>query len=175
MIGKKTLTRLILITGLILMWAYPAVAAVNVQCPGDNNGDAVIDGNGDPNHPNAKCMHLIAGDGFVTMADGRSQYMFGYEDITGTKENKAIQKGTLAATFPAPKIVLDEGDEFYLNLTNVGILASLKNIHSSASLFIFLEVPKDGPLGSNFAKNFPNKADAIVMNYCPKLPQKVFI
>jgi FtsP/CotA-like multicopper oxidase with cupredoxin domain len=111
-----------LIKGLILIWAYPAVAAVSTQCPGDNNGDAVIDGNGDPDHPNAKCLHLAAGDGFVTMADGKEQYMFGFADITGTKDNKAMQKGMLAATFPAPKIVLDEGDEFYLNLTNVGMM-----------------------------------------------------
>ena len=122
MIGKKISKRLILMAGLILMWTYPAIAAVNTQCPGDNNGDSVIDGNGDPNHPNAKCLHLAAGDGFVTMADGTEQYMFGFADITGTKENKAIQKGMLAAAFPAPSIVLNEGDEFYLNLTNVGMM-----------------------------------------------------
>jgi hypothetical protein len=34
---------------------------VLVQCPGDKNGDAIIGpGEGDPDHPNAKCMHLSA-------------------------------------------------------------------------------------------------------------------
>jgi len=46
-----------------------AGAAVNVQCPGDTDGDAVID-TPDPNHPTAKCMHLIAGDSFVNMSNG---------------------------------------------------------------------------------------------------------
>jgi FtsP/CotA-like multicopper oxidase with cupredoxin domain len=31
-------------------------------------------------------------------------------------------EGMMAATFPAPLIVLDEGDKFYLNLTNVGMM-----------------------------------------------------
>lgn len=108
--------------GIYSLSGIPAFAAVNTQCPGDNNGDAVIDGGGDPAHPNAKCLHLTAGDGFVTMADGREQYMFGFADVTGTRPNKVMNKGILAAEFPAPKIVLDEGDEFYLNLTNVGML-----------------------------------------------------
>ena len=33
-----------------------------------------------------------------------------------------MERGTLAANFPAPTIVLDEGDEFYLNLTNVAMV-----------------------------------------------------
>ena len=55
-----------------------AYAVVNVQCPGDDGsnggvaGDAVID---DPAvNPNAKCMHLIAGDSFVNMSDGNRIY-----------------------------------------------------------------------------------------------------
>lgn len=118
---KRGFHKWLLLLALLLIGAVPAAAVVSVQCPGDNNGDGVID-KSDPNHPNAQCMHLAAGDGFVTMADGEPMYMFGFADITGTKPNKAIDVGTLAAVFPAPPIVLNEGDEFFLSLTNVGML-----------------------------------------------------
>ncbi|WP_303901401.1 multicopper oxidase domain-containing protein [Thiohalomonas denitrificans] len=98
-----------------------ALAGVTVQCPGDQNGDAISDGRGDPDHPNARCVHLGAGDGYVRMADGRPLYMFGFSDLTGISEKKAMDTGMLAATFPAPTIVADEGDELYLTLTNVGM------------------------------------------------------
>ena len=97
-------------------------AAAFVQCPGDVNGDAIVD---DPATPaNVKCMHVSAGDGFVKMADDASklQYMFGFADMTGIPQEQAIDAGILAASFPAPTIVLDQGDEFYLTLTNVGMI-----------------------------------------------------
>lgn len=119
--GRKNNRWLLLLAALLLGGAFPAAAEVSVQCPGDNNGDAVID-SPNPAHPNAKCMHLAAGDGFVTMADGKPQYIFGFSDVTGIRPNKVMQNGTLAATFPAPKIVLNQGDEFYLSLTNVGMM-----------------------------------------------------
>ena len=104
-------------------------AAVQVQCPGDKNGDAVIGpGEGDPAHPNAKCMHLTAGDGFTTMGDGTTRYIFSFADVTGlptrTQKNKddLIQAGLLAHEWPAPTIELEQGQEFYLSLTNVGML-----------------------------------------------------
>ena len=122
MFKNKTFQWLSIFVGLIFFYSFPAGAAIVTQCPGDNNGDAVIDGNGDPAHPNAKCMHLVAGDGYVAMADGYPQYMFGFADVTGIRPNKIMATGMMAATFPAPKIVLDEGDEFYLNLTNVGMI-----------------------------------------------------
>lgn len=97
-----------------------AHGAVNVQCDPDGNND-------DPN-ANVKCMHLVAGDGFATMADGKSQYIFGFADVTDmpseTQEQKeaVIATGILANQWPAPNIVLEEGQEFYLSLTNVGML-----------------------------------------------------
>lgn len=97
--------------------ALPAGAAVFVQCPGDTNGDAIPD----TPTPGVACKHLAAGDGFVTMADGRVLYMFGYADVTGTPPDQAIEKGILAANFPAPTIALQQGDQFYLTLTNVGM------------------------------------------------------
>lgn len=115
------LNQWLLLLVLLLFGVMPAVAGVNVQCPGDTNGDGVIDVP-DPNHPNAKCMHLAAGDGFITMGDGRSQYMFGFADVTGIDPSMVMHAGMLSGTFPAPLIVLDEGDEFYLSLTNVGMM-----------------------------------------------------
>jgi FtsP/CotA-like multicopper oxidase with cupredoxin domain len=100
--------------------------AINVQCPGDSNGDGIPDGpvpdaNGD-GIPDIKCMHLTGGDGFVTMADGRTQYMFGFADVTGVAPSLVMSAGALAANFPAPTITLNEGQQFYLNLTNVGMV-----------------------------------------------------
>jgi FtsP/CotA-like multicopper oxidase with cupredoxin domain len=96
----------------------PESTAVFVQCPGDVDGDAVPDG---AVNPNVKCMHISGGDGFISMADGRRLYMFGYSDLTGTPPGDAISQGTLAANFPSPTIALAQGQEFYLTLTNVGM------------------------------------------------------
>jgi len=78
-----------------------------------------------PYPANAKCMDLSAGDGFVGMADGRELYMFSFRDVTGLDENSTptlFDEGFLGAEFPAPTIHLDEGDEFYLKLVNVGMV-----------------------------------------------------
>ncbi|MHB1436564.1 MAG: multicopper oxidase domain-containing protein, partial [Thiobacillus sp.] len=116
-----TLSRLSFLVALAWGLAPTAHGAVFVQCPGDTNGDAVID-SPDPDHPNAKCMHLSGGDGFVTMADGYLQYIFGFADLTGTPPAAAMDAGMLAANFPAPTIALKEGQEFYLTLTNAGMV-----------------------------------------------------
>lgn len=104
--------------------ANVASAAVNVQCPGDDDGDAVID-TPDPDHPNAKCVHLIAGDSFAVMSDGNPMYTFGFataKDEFGdpSKPEDAILNGILDAEWPGTTIELDEGDELFLSLTNVG-------------------------------------------------------
>lgn len=103
-------------------WAQTAI-----QCPGDLDGDAIPDPelpNNQPNpayRPEVRCLHLGAGDGFVTMADGRQLYMFGFSNLTGVPEDEVMMTGMLAAGFPAPTIAVDEGDEVYLTLTNVGM------------------------------------------------------
>ncbi len=96
-----------------------AGAAVFVQCPGDNNGDAQWT---DTEVKPAKtaCKHLTAGDGFITMADGRTIYTFGFADVTGTLPAN-IMLDTMAANFAAPTIELQQGDDFYLTLTNVAM------------------------------------------------------
>lgn len=101
-------------------YADAQVGNIRVQCPGDTNGDAVID-IPDPLHPNAKCKHLAAGDGYIKMADGKILYSFGFSDWTGTPADEVPALGLLSANFSAPTITLDEGDEFYLTITNVGM------------------------------------------------------
>jgi len=108
-----------------------AYAVVNVQCPGDNDGDAAWntttgkfkdDPPGSRKGPpiNTKCMHLIAGDSFVVMPDGNPMYTFGFGNQTGTLPADVIAEGILDAEWPGPTIELEQGDEFYLSLTNVG-------------------------------------------------------
>ena len=132
---KYSIVTLILGGFLSVVTVLPVNAAVTVQCPGDIDGDAKWDSPGEPNlldlayKPGiTKCIHLGAGDGFVTMADGKLQYMFGFSTLTGIPTNPApaspddaMSKGMLAGAFPAPIIVLNEGDELYLTLTNVGM------------------------------------------------------
>ena len=121
----------VLLTLLGLLVVVPSLwAGILVQCPGDTDGSATWEGQEVRPSANTKCMHLGAGDGFVNMADGKSQYVFGFSDLTGLATNPrdrdnavdVMVAGTLAANFPAPPIVLDEGDEFYLTLSNVGMM-----------------------------------------------------
>ncbi|MES9968871.1 MAG: multicopper oxidase domain-containing protein [Candidatus Thiodiazotropha sp.] len=106
----------------LTFWGYisSTQAAVNVQCPGDVNGDARWDLPQENEPPNTKCMHLIAGDSFAVMSDGNPLYTFGFGDKTGVLPDDVIGAGILAAEWPGPTIELDQGQEFYLNLTNVG-------------------------------------------------------
>lgn len=102
----------------------PAYAAVNIQCPGDNNDNVInaVPASGPGYDPKVKCKHLGAGDGFIRMADNSEMYILGFNDLTGVPQDKAASHGLLAATSTAPTIVLNEGDKFYLSLTNVGML-----------------------------------------------------
>jgi FtsP/CotA-like multicopper oxidase with cupredoxin domain len=112
---------MIFICFLFLACISNAFCDVNVQCPGDTDGDAIID-TPDPNHPNAVCIHLTAGDGFAKMADGADIYIFGFKDVTGVPKNMVMDEGMLKAEFPAPTIKVREGQEVYLTLTNVGMV-----------------------------------------------------
>lgn len=125
-------SRIALLAGLLALLpaSGPAAAGVLVQCPGDLNGDAIpdpflLDGNGSPTatpnpsyRKNVKCMHITCGDGYQTMADGTPVYSFGFRDVTGQPASSVLVYAFLAAEWPAPTIALDEGDEFYLTLTN---------------------------------------------------------
>jgi len=109
--------------------AGTANADVYVQCPGDSQGDAVIDAAIDDgltySYPgNERCMHLTGGDGFIRMANegNRDLYIFSFADVTGIDTNQVMTTGMLAAEFSAPTIVADEGDELYLTMSNVAMV-----------------------------------------------------
>jgi len=84
----------------------------------DNNGDGIF-----TTKANTKCQHLSGSDGFVTMADGYTQLIFGFGDMTGTAQDQSLQDGLLNARAPASQIVIEQGQDFYLTLTNSGMLA----------------------------------------------------
>ncbi len=92
-----------------------------VQCPADNDGiDA--DGDGDPTN-DIVCKHLTAGDGFATMADGTVMYTFGFSEVPeDVPPGQVFALRQVKAELPGPTIVLREGQELYLNLTNVGMI-----------------------------------------------------
>jgi len=117
------LGRLVLPALVAATFALPgaARAGVFVQCPGDTNGDARWTGT-ERQPANTVCKHLTAGDGFVTMADGRKMYTFGFDDVTGMLPNNIVLN-LARANFIAPLIELKEGDRFYLTLSNVGMVA----------------------------------------------------
>ena len=82
-----------------------------------------------------KCDHLAAGDGMVTMADdaGKELYIFSFarlalpgidgapDEASGEYPGWVMDQGMLAANAPAPTIAVDEDDELFLSLTNVGM------------------------------------------------------
>jgi len=112
---------------LMLITSLPVSAqdsSINVQCPETTTLHPTGDG--------IKCVHLSGGDGMVTMADGYPQYIFSFANIPLPGEpgvpadpadypGYAMETGMLAANAPAPTIVVDEDDEVYLTLTNVGM------------------------------------------------------
>lgn len=128
--NKNTFNIALLPLAIAMAFGSTSVSAgVQVQCPGDKDGSAVIgDAGGETANSDIKCMHLSAGDGYATMGDGTPRYIFSFADVTGlptkTKNQKdaMIQAGILAHEWPAPTIELEEGQEFYLSLTNVGML-----------------------------------------------------
>ena len=102
-----------------------AGAAVFVQCgPGNSGVDATgkilpaYDADALP--AGVACKHLSAGDGFISMADGRTLYTFGFADVTA-KPAADVMLNSLAANFAAPTIKLKQNQDFYLTLTNVAM------------------------------------------------------
>lgn len=110
----------ILLAACLLVPAW-SVAGVNVQCPGDNDGDAQWTGT-EVQPANTQCLHLAAGDGFINMADGHLQYTFGFVNVTGVAPADVMTTGMLAAQLPGPTITMKEGSSVYLTLSNVGMV-----------------------------------------------------
>ena len=112
--SKRYLLTLVMTAGLGLS-GMNAEAIVNIQCPGDTNGDGVSD------TPGIECRHLSGSDGFMRMADGRAGlYIFGFSNLTGKPIAESLSWGTLAAQFAAPTLYFKEGDKVYLTLSNAG-------------------------------------------------------
>jgi len=130
----------------MLFVAFPASAqdsSIFVQCPASTELHPAGDG--------IKCGHLVAGDGMVTMADdayvnddgsvgGKQMYVFSFAELPGEEmatrpgipdawinpdaayPGLVMEQGMLAANAPAPTISLDEDDELFLSLSNVGMV-----------------------------------------------------
>ena len=116
---KNPARHTILIAALLLLFlgVTPAGAGILVQCPTDTDGDGVSDIAG------VDCLHLSSGDGFTKMADGKDQYVFGFNLIPPTMQiEDIVSMRTGRAMSPAPTIVVDQDDELYLSLTNVGMI-----------------------------------------------------
>jgi len=99
-----------------LLGASPAFP-VKWECPLDTNGDGIRD----IVIPGVKCMHLAAGDGFVTMGDGTPMYILGFADVTDRPHDNIMASGMLGANFSAPTITAAQNDVLYLTVTNVGM------------------------------------------------------
>jgi FtsP/CotA-like multicopper oxidase with cupredoxin domain len=112
--------------------AYAQDSAVYTQCPDSTDLHPTGDG--------IKCKHLSGGDGMVTMADGKELYVFSFADIpmpgaeipgtdgqtapaavSGQYAGFVMNYGLMNANAPAPTIIVDEDDELFLTLTNVGM------------------------------------------------------
>lgn len=118
--------------------AHGADSSINIQCPTATDlhptGEGIV------------CDHLVGGDGMVTMADeayenddglvgGKKMYIFSFARLQGDEDSNPLrppvntsayagwvmEEGILAANAPAPTIMVDEGDELYLTLSNVGM------------------------------------------------------
>jgi FtsP/CotA-like multicopper oxidase with cupredoxin domain len=88
--------------------AVPSPESFTAQCPGAAD-------------PQAVCISVACGDGFVKMADGADVYTFGFQ--TADPDPLLIwQNGRLGAEFPAPTIWAKEGQHLYLTLSNIGMI-----------------------------------------------------
>jgi FtsP/CotA-like multicopper oxidase with cupredoxin domain len=140
----QRLARFLLALG--LAGAGAARATPFVQCPaavppqgGDpQNQTAVVDwpawkaAHPGYSGPPIACMHLAGGDGFASMADGKTIYTFGFSDVTKVPVKNVVPAAAWGAESPAPTIEMTEGDDFYLTLSNVTMLTrpDLNDPHS---------------------------------------------
>lgn len=131
----------------LLLGVVTAEAVVLIQCPCtpdtsiDNTGLINLDtGNIECKYPNPvtgprniACKALAAGDGFIRPADGEAAlYIFGFSDVTGLPADQIMSSSVVKANFGAPIISIKQGQEFYLTLTNVGLIvrADLTDHHT---------------------------------------------
>ncbi|MGD2054686.1 MAG: multicopper oxidase domain-containing protein, partial [Gammaproteobacteria bacterium] len=138
----------LMLAAAVMHVANAAGSSIYVQCPestdnhpnanpspGLDPDDIYVSGSADDGSQ-IKCDHLSAGDGVSTMADddGKFLYIFGFDRIdmpdqgdapaadSGNYPSYVMDQGTLAANTPAPTIIVDEDDEYFLNVTNTGMI-----------------------------------------------------
>jgi len=172
---------LCLIPLLVLLFsAAPAGAVISVQCPGDIDGDLIPDAtipagfpnSGQPNpdfDANVVCMHITAGDGFSKMADGYDQYIFGFGLVGPTTPpnivpaDQVVPDFALKAAAPAPTIVLNEGQELYLTLSNIG-LPMRPDLFDSHTVH-FHGFPNAAPIFDGLPENSPSPNMGVSYTY----------
>jgi FtsP/CotA-like multicopper oxidase with cupredoxin domain len=117
----------------------------SVQCP----ASTALHPAGSTGPGAIKCQQVSGGDGFATMGDGNQIFLFGFGPLSGLSDiqnggpgtetaavfnsandpNRALisvadimNTGVMNAESPAPTMAIDEDDEFFLTLTNVGMI-----------------------------------------------------
>jgi FtsP/CotA-like multicopper oxidase with cupredoxin domain len=117
MLAVPLLAMAVLLAGITGAWG-----SVFVQCPEDTDKDGVLPPHDpdDIDRPKVQCVHLTGGDGWVTMADGRELYIFGFSDVSDVPSADVLNIGVFRANSPAPTIRTRQEDRLYLTLTNVG-------------------------------------------------------
>jgi len=134
----KLIDKGLLATILLLIQSSPTIAqdsSIYTQCPTSTLIHPDTDGDTKTRENGIVCDHLVAGDGMVTMADDikKKQYIFSFArlpfpgqdgaptEASGEYPGWVMEKGMLAANAPAPTISVDEDDELFLSMTNVGM------------------------------------------------------
>jgi len=135
---RETIMKIMAAMFFVLPAAFPTGAqgsTIEVQCPTETLLHPDTDGDPTTREDGIKCDHLMAGDGMVTMADdgGKQQYIFSFSRVplpgqdgapteaSGEYPGYVMEHGMIAANAPAPTIAVDEDDELFLSLTNVGM------------------------------------------------------
>ncbi len=135
----------------------PGAVTTNADSPA---GTAVVD---PAKYPNIKCKALAAGDGFITLADGAVTYIFGFSDVTDvtTTPLNIAANAHFNANFAAPTIVVDEGDDVYLTLTNVGFAnrpdlfdPHTVHFHGFPQAMPVFDGEPEGSFGTNISNSF---------------------
>jgi FtsP/CotA-like multicopper oxidase with cupredoxin domain len=140
-----TVLNRVAIAALVLVAGPTFAQSFRVQCP---TTTALHPGN--PTDVGAiKCQEIAGGDGYATMGDGHQIYLFGFGPLSGralidhglpgtqtaaafldsTQPDAAsiepaliMNNGVLSAQQPAPLMAIDEDDEYFLTLSNVGMI-----------------------------------------------------
>ena len=175
--GTKVVYAVMLLMLLGVIGSPSAHADIFIQCPNDTNGDGIVDSN-DVIDPNVVCMHIAGGDGFVKMGDGRDMYILGFSEVAlGTSLDQVMVTQVLKASAPAPLIELQEGQELYLTLSNVGMNArpDLFDPHSvhwhgfpnAAPIFDGLPEPSPTPnMGQSFTYYYNAQVPGTYLYHC---------